>query len=302
MKITPEFKQQVMAALVSARDNFGGSDANFAKSYGLQPSAFSRLRKGDTDRLISDTQWLTLGRELGVNPHERKWNAAETDVFRTIRADVQFCQDNAKAMILVDDCAIGKTFTARILSKTVKNCFYIDASQCKTQQLFVKQFAKVLGIDHVGRYADLKSNIKYYLRMLEKPVVIIDEAGDLNYRAFLELKEFWNASDGVCGWYMMGADGLRHKIEQGIQYRKVGFRELFSRYSDRFIKIIPSDRNERVEFYKKMITQVLSANIEDKSQLPQLVKKCLASDSSGDIGGLRRAESILIVHNQSAHA
>jgi type II secretory pathway predicted ATPase ExeA len=299
MKITASFKTQVADALAEVRRNFGGSDSNFAKSYGLQPSAYSRIKNGDHERVISDTQWLNLGRALDIRQNALPWAAAETDVFKAIKSDVETCQAYHKAMILVDDCAIGKTFTARYLSKTLRNCFYIDASQCKTQQLFVRNFARVLGIDGSGRYADIKENIKYYLSMLENPVVIIDEAGDLNYRAFLELKEFWNATDGHCGWYMMGADGLRSKIESGIQYKKVGFRELFSRYSDRFMKIVPTEQQARKEFYKRMVTQVLSANMKDKTHLDKLVKKSLASDTGTDLAGLRRAQTILIFHQQA---
>ncbi len=43
------------------------------------------------------------------------------------------------------------------------------------------------------------------------PLVVLDEAGDLQYEAFLELKALWNATEMCCGWYMMGADGLRRR-------------------------------------------------------------------------------------------
>ena len=68
---------------------------------------------------------------------------------------------------------------------------------------------KTIGVDHNGKYGEVKANIKYYLKLLPSPIVIIDEAGDLDSKAFLELKEFWNATENACGWYMIGADGLR---------------------------------------------------------------------------------------------
>ncbi|SFQ51687.1 hypothetical protein SAMN04515674_1344, partial [Pseudarcicella hirudinis] len=34
---------------------------------------------------------------------------------------------------------------------------------------------------------------------------------------------------------------------------------------------------------------------EDKTQLNYIVKKCLTADELGNIGGLRRAESILLI-------
>lgn len=296
MKLTDEFKLKVIEALKEVRRNYGGSDAAFAKQQGINGSVYSRLKNGEIDGLLKETQWLNLGRELNVSLNDRKWNMARTQVFAAIESDVMFCKNNSKGMILVDDCAIGKTFTGKYLSKTVKNCFYIDASQAKTKQLFIREFAKAVGVDSTGRFADIKANIKYYLRMLVQPVVIIDEAGDLDYNAFLELKEFWNATDSVCGWYLMGADGLRAKIERGINSKKVGFRELLSRYSDKFMNVVPTDKTERLAFYRKLVTDVLSVNMEDKSKMHELVRKCLATDATGQIGGLRRAETLLILN------
>lgn len=297
MNITTDFKLKVVAALKEVRTKFGGSDSSFAKQWSINGSVWSRIKNGQTEGLLKDAQWLNLGRELNVSPNERSWNMARTEVYDAIKNDVEFCQTYAKGMVLVDDCAIGKTFSAKYLAKKLNNCFYLDASQCKTKSQFIRHFARVIGLDSVGRIADVKDNIKYYLRMLEHPAIIIDEAGDLEYTAFLVLKELWNATEGVCGWYLMGADGLKAKMERGINNRKVGYRELLSRYSDKYMKITPNDRTERMAFYQKMISDVLAVNIKNKSKLPALVKRCLASDAQGDMGGLRRAETILLLND-----
>lgn len=195
----------------------------------------------------------------------------------------------------MDECGIGKTYCAKYISKTLQNCFYVDASQAKTKIHFIKLIAKTIGLEHNGKHADVKANIKYYLKMLPEPLIIIDEAGDLEYPAFLELKELWNSTEGACGWYMIGADGLREKIDRGIRSKKVGYRELFSRYSERYTTIVPIQRNERLIFYKKLITDVLMVNMTNKLKLNEIVKRCMTQDTEGNIGGLRRAESLLIL-------
>lgn len=293
MNITAEFKTQVIKSLKDLRTRFGGSDSAFAKQRSINPSVWSRLKNGETEGLLKDTQWINLGRELNIQIGKKPWNLVRTEVYEAIESDILFCQKHSKGMILVDEPEIGKTEAGKHLSKTLKNCFYIDCSQSKNKILFVRAFAKVLGLETIGRVAEIKENIKYYLRMLENPMVILDEAGDLEYGAILELKEFWNATEDVCGWYLMGADGLRRKWESGINTRKVGYRELFSRYSSKYISIVPADRNERLSFYSKMVTDVLKANSTGLNNLPALVKKCLASDSDGQIGGLRRAKTVL---------
>lgn len=295
LQITNDFKRKVMTALLEVRSNFDGSDAAFAKQWGINGSVYNRMKKGETERVLRDGQWLNIGRELGVMMHERKWNMARTDVFNVIEEDVVFCKRFAKGKICVDDCGIGKTYTAKYLARTLKNCFYVDASQGKTKNQFIRLIAKSIGVDNTGRISDIMENTKYYLRLLPEPVVIIDEAGDLNYEAFLTLKEFWNATEGACGWYMMGADGLRTKISRGISNKKVGFAEVFSRYSERYTSVVPPGRDDKIRFYRKLISDVLAVNMQDQSKLNDIVRRCLANDVN-NTGGLRRAESLLILN------
>lgn len=297
LQITPDFKNKVATALLADRQNFEGSDSQFAKRWAMSAAVYSRIKNGERDRILADNLWLNIGRELNVSLNERSWKPARTDVFCQIEEEINFCKENSKAMVFVDSCEIGKTFTARYLSRSLQNCFYIDASQCKSKIQFIRTLAKTLGIESNGRVADVKANVKFYLKMIAKPVVIIDEAGDLEASAFLDLKELWNATENTCGWYMIGADGLRSKMERGIASRKVGFRELFSRFSSNYSKIVPTDRQQKLAFYQKLITDVLSVNMP-KAGVQQIVKRCLVMDENGNIAGLRRAESLLILSNQ----
>ncbi len=298
MEITQEFRQKVLAALLEARQNSDASDGLFANQYRIHASIFSRMKNGETEGVLDNVKWIMIGRRLGVATDERKWNVARTDVFCNIEREVKFCQKHAKARVFVDDCGIGKTFTAKQLSRTLKNCFYVDASQAKSKQQFIRLLARTLGVDHKGRCFDVRDSVLYCLSALPNPIIIIDEAGDLDYPAFLELKAFWNATEGSCGWFMIGADGLRTKIESGIHSRRVGFREIFSRFSEKYASAVPVGKEERVAFYKKLITDVLTANTPDKTTVPMIVKKCLIQ-KDGNIGGLRRAESLLIAHSEN---
>lgn len=301
LHITPEFKTKVVKALLEARTKFDGTDAQFAKQWGINNAVYSTLKTAKNyDGYLRDAQWFSMGRQLQVTATDRVWNTAKTDVYLAMYADITFCQANSKAMMYVDECGIGKSHNALSISRQLRNCFYVDASQAKTKQAFIRLLARTIGVDDRDKYLKVKSEIKYALSNLPQPMVIIDEAGDLEYPAFLELKELWNATNNLCGWYMMGADGLRAKIERGISYKKVGYAEIFSRFSERFGRVVPTDRATRVQFYKKLFTDVLSANMTNKSDLPKIVNKCLAQDT-GEIGSLRRAETILLMYNNQTN-
>lgn len=280
MNLTNEFKAKVRLAILEKRNNYGGSDNDFSKSLGINNAVYSRLKSGEIDRILSDTVWITLGRELQVKVFEDNWKVARTSVYTEIEDNLSFCKELSRSMVLVDDCGIGKTFCTKHIIKKMKNTFFVDCSQAKSKQLFIRLLAKTIGIDNQGKYYDVLANLKYYITTLEKPLIILDEAGDLEYTAFLELKGIWNGTDGVCGWYMMGADGLRDKIDRGIKNKKVGFAEIFSRFSDEFIKLVPNGKSDRQAFYTELIGAVASANLVDKSKIKPLINKCINKETT----------------------
>ena len=166
IELTEEYKVKVLSALADARERYDGSDSNFAKKYGINKSVYSGLKKGDIDRKISPGKWLELGRQLGVSLNERNWNMARTDVFNMIEEDVLFCKEFSKSMMFVDECAIGKTYSARYLSRTLKNCFYIDATQCRQERSMIRAIAKAVGGELDGTLEEIKESAKYILNIL----------------------------------------------------------------------------------------------------------------------------------------
>lgn len=274
MELTTEFKQKVRTQVLESRKNFGGTDASFAKTLAINNTAFSRLKNGETERLLSDNVWLQLGRQFEVSMRENTWKVAHTKVYVEIEDNLHECKRQSQSMILVDDCGIGKTYAAKHITKRMKNAFYIDCSQAKTRIQFVKHLARVLGVDDKGKHVEIKANIKYALNVLDKVLIVLDEAGDLEYSTMLVVKELWNATEGNVGWYMLGADGLKAKMKKGINNHKVGFAELFSRFSEKFITLTPNGVEDRRQFYTQLIGDVAMANAASQNEVNKLVRQC----------------------------
>ena len=293
MEISNELMNAITEAIFKDRGRYGGSANAYAKTLGISGAIFSRLKNGERTGLLSPSQWLNIGRKLNVSIGSNQWKAVETDVYLELQGDFDYCQKNAKALMLVDDCGIGKTFCSKILVAKMQNAFYIDASQCKTKRLFIKALAREIGCGTDGNYNDMLENIKYYINALGNVFVCIDEAGDLDYPAFLELKGLINGTAGRCGWYMIGADGLRTKIERGINHQKVGYREIFDRFASEFRGIVPDVKEEKQAFYEKLFYDVAEHNLEDKKGINQIVKKCFAKEKTGEIKSLRYLETLI---------
>lgn len=278
--ITTANKQKIAQAIASARGNYP-SDAKHAASLGLTGSVYSAVKNGQTDKVLSDANWISIARKLGVSLRdEMEWKAAKTATFQYVTAQLETIQARGLSALLCDLPNIGKTYTARHYVKTHANAVYVDCSQVKTKLKLVRRIASEFGVDAKGRYADVYDDLVYYLRSMDTPLVILDEAGDLQYEAFLELKALWNATERCCAWYMMGTDGLKEKIRRSIECKKVGYTEMLSRYGDRYSRVTPDDAKEREAFLREQARVVAKVNAPDGADVQLIVRK------SG--GGLRR--------------
>ena len=209
--ITEAQKQKILGAIAANRANYP-SDAKHAASLGISTSVYSAIKNGQTDKALSDANWISIARRLGVGLRaDMEWKVAKTATFEYITAQLEFSQQSSLSAILCDIPNIGKTFTARYYVQNHKNAVYIDCSQVKTKLKLVRKIAAEFGVDAKGKYSDVYEDLTYYLRSIENPLIILDEAGDLQYEAFggipqsLQLKERHRTQlclvyDG-CGWF-----------------------------------------------------------------------------------------------------
>ena len=278
--ITSEIKKQILEAITANRVNYP-SDAKHAASLGVATSVYSSIKNGQTDKALSEANWITIARRLGVNLRGGiEWKAARTATFDFISAQLEACQNAGLSAIMCDIPNIGKTFTARYYVKGHRNAVYIDCSQVKTKQKLVRKIATEFGVNGNGRYSDIYEDLVYYLRSIETPLIVLDEAGDLQYDAFLELKALWNATERCCAWYMMGADGLKAKIDRSIEHQKVGYTEMFSRYGDKYSRVTPADNKDREKFLMDQAAVVAKVNAPEGTDIAAMVRRTA--------GGLRR--------------
>ena len=182
--ITKELKHKIVDAMQEHRPMFGGSDSKFAKWLGISGSQYSRVKNGDVEQVLSDTNWIAIARQLEVNMgNAPEWKTAKTPVYEFVNAQLEICQNEALSSLLCDLSDIGKTWTAKVYAKTHKNVAYIDCSLAKGKTQLIRSIAKAFGLDNSGRLNDVEANTIYYLKQLEKPLIILDEAGDLHYEA-----------------------------------------------------------------------------------------------------------------------
>lgn len=273
MEITNEIKKRILAAMEANRVNYP-SDAKHAASLGISSAIYSQLKSGQTVKVLSEANWISMARRLGVELRPgMEWKAAKTATYKYVWAQLTACQNGSLSAIMCDMPNIGKTFTAREYVKSHRNAIYVDCGQVKTKTQMVKQIAKEFGVSTRGQYKDVYEDLVYYLKTVDSPLIILDEAGDLKNEAMLELKALWNATERHCGWYMMGADGLKARMERSVEAKMVGYTELLSRFGDRYSKVTPDDGRERQAFLIEQARVVAEANAPAGSDAGALARK-----------------------------
>lgn len=269
------------------------SQSVFAKSIGFKPADLTNI-KGEkwleNPQLLSNEKWIRLAREVSFTRNENlRWNIAPTYVYQFIQEQLSVYQAYSFAGIFCDDAGIGKTVACKDYADRTPYAFYLDCSKIKTRNRMIKALARAVGIDSEGRYDDILEDVIYTLELMPNPILIFDEAGDLDDRSTLEIKRIYNSLEGKCAFYLIAADGLKAKIERGIAHKKVGFTEVFSRFGKRFSKVMPSTREEKVEMIKTMAVNVLVANgIEDQKTIQIMLKNLVTNDGVRDLRSIYR--------------
>ena len=92
MIITEATKKKILAAIAANRSNYP-SDAKHATAIGISTSIYSMLKNGQTEKALSDANWLSIARKLNVALRdEMEWKAAATETFKYITKQIEFCQ------------------------------------------------------------------------------------------------------------------------------------------------------------------------------------------------------------------
>lgn len=272
--ISIEFKQRVIDQLKAAEKTSGLSAQRFATSVNINPSQWSRIKNGDIDGVLSDARYISLGRELNISiGAQPQWVTVQTATFQYMNTLLDTCHRQCISTLLVDLSDIGKSHVCKYYARENRNAIYIDCSQVKSRQLFVREIARLFGSNHTGKYADVYKDLIYYLNSIDdRSIIILDEAGDLKYDAFLEIKALWNATEGNVGWFMTGADGLQSKIERSIRCVKVGYTEIFRRFGSQYRRVTPGGKEALESFKYDQIAQVAVANAPAGTDIQKLVK------------------------------
>ena len=274
MELTDRQRNKIRNAALQYLGRFA-TQARCAHALEINVAQFSgAIVSGKLTGVLSDANWLNIASKLGVMLDEAPdWKIAPTKVFIYLSEQFEMCQRQSISGIFCEVSDSGKTVAAEYYASTHKGAIRVDCSIFKTKRRLVMEIARQLGIPKKGNYWEIYDALIWELNNTDHPLIILDEFGDLQYEAFLEVKGLWNATQYRCGWFMMGADALRVKMESGMLLERVGFREIFSRGGTRFQSCISRDAEARKKDLATQAAMVAKLNAPEGTDIQKIITR-----------------------------
>ncbi len=283
MTLAPIQREKIYDALISNRKNYGGTQTDFCKTWDINPSAFSQIKAARAksevpEKVISDDKLVRIGRKLQVSFSSAPVTKTEkTEVYEYLHEMLDLCQQHSAGRIFVDIADLGKSFAAKDYILNRENAFYVQCDQHKGRTEFIRALARATGASTRGSLKDVYRDTIYMIQSMDKPVIVLDEAGDLAYTAFLEIKAYWNALEGCCGWLMMGADGLAKKMDANITNKKVGYTEILRRFGGEYMSYTKGmSKAEIAQLKLRIVNDVAEANVPKGYDVRNVIKNSLS--------------------------
>ena len=219
VKFTNTEKSTIVSMLTQLQETSGAqSDAKFATRIGIDKATWSRAKREEMWSMLSDGMWLRMAQyvRFSRNAHT-SWNHADTSVSRFLFQQFEMCQRMGMTAMLADDPGIGKTHCMREYERTHANVMCIDCSVSNTKGSFIRAIAQAAGVSVKGKLQALLDSAIYAICLMEKPLIIFYESGDLEPGALFQLNKLYHSCELSCGFFIMGSDGFKRRIQRGVE-------------------------------------------------------------------------------------
>jgi hypothetical protein len=304
MEITNQIKERVANALVTEQSNLGKGSNEYAafisKMLGItfDKSAYSQIKKPAGYRAIKDITWLKLAKHFNCLSTS-EWQTAKTNTYIAVQTALDLCKNEGLWQVLCDIAGIGKSHAAFEYAQQHKaTVIYVDCSDCMTKNEFIVELARQFGLERTSTYNRLWRDVTDELLLLEKPLLILDEFGDVAEGVITLLKGLYNKADMgdrmALGAYFIGADNLKKRLCDGRKGNRQSYAEFWSRFNNQITSL---NFDRRPDGFKKELTseieKILDSNLpaEIADKRDTIIEKAL---STGGVRSIRKEIALQI--------
>jgi len=255
-------KERIREALVHYCEHKGSQNKAANSLKGVSSAVISKLLNGEWD-LIANEMWRNIAAQIGFNAHE--WVVVKTKDFQVLSLLLRDAQEHANVLAVVGDAGSGKSLAIREYSKGNKRVFNLCCNEYWNRKMFMQELLSEMGRDSSGyTVGEMMSEIVSRLKVLEKPIIVMDEADKLSDNVLYFFISLYNKLEDHCGIMLCATDHLEKRIKRGLKLNKKGYKEIYSRIGRRFIPLRGVGSHD--------ITQVCIANgVSETKKIKEII-------------------------------
>lgn len=247
--MTPETKQEISQAVKIFAESKKISLNEIARRSGVNSATVSQIANGKLE--IKD-HWFTLVAEfIGYhNGNSLEWPHVNTPQFKSIVTHLDDARRTGQNRTIIGETGCGKTYAInKYVRANPSNTFRITVSALHNLMAIINDIIDQVGLDNIGlrptKVRNVARRFKYYRNEGMQPLLIIDEAENLNTVAFGMLKSLYDQMEGVCPIVLVGTGQLTRRIERMVTLNKVGMPQFQRRFKAGTRKLPVVDKNFR---------------------------------------------------------
>lgn len=267
-------KKQIREALADYCEHKGSQNKAANSLKGASSAVVSKILTGDWD-MIADEMWRNIASQIGYSADT--WAVVETRDFQLMNIMLNDAQKFSNVLAIVGEAGSGKSLAIRNYASTHKRVFTLCCAEYWNRKAFMQELLSAMGRDYSGyNVNEMMAEIVRGLKVMDKPLIIIDEADKLSDQVLYFFITIYNQLEDRCGIILCATDHLEKRIKKGLKCNRKGYKEIFSRIGRRFIPLQGVGSRD--------ITEVCIANgITDKQQIKDVIE-----DSEYDLRRVRR--------------
>ena len=248
------------------------SQNRIAKRVGVSSATISQIINGNW-RLIKPEMWRRIRVKLKI---ESNWVTAPTQLFKDLNEFVTAAQDRSLTVAFSHTAGAGKTHFYNHYQSHNPNVIYIEGTRTMTKKTFIKNLLANAGQDNEGTTEQLLEQFIDYVSELETPLIILDQFDKLKDNTFDLFMDFYNELYGNCAFVISGVKALEKRIKRGVQNKKIGYEEIWSRMNRKFITLFSVSHED--------VRAIFNANgVTDEDAISESYNSC-----EGDLRRVRQ--------------
>lgn len=230
-----QVKQQIKETLKAYCGRFASQNKAANSLRNVSSATISQILN-DKWELIADEMWRKVAAQIGYSTEN--WVVVPTTVSNTLYDLLKDAQSDSGVHAIIGRAGGGKTETSKKYVVENNNSFHITCSEYWNRKTFLVELLEAMGCDSTGYTVnEMVRKVVALIKAMENPQFIWDEADKLNDQVLYFFITLYNHFEDKCSIILLATDYLKKRILRGVDLKKKGYNEIYSRIGRRFIEL-----------------------------------------------------------------